>query len=326
MFFSRGSTALTRIGSQSNFRIDSNRLLQLSSNGFRWFHKQSIQNFFLLNNAIHGKAYFTFAIVPKRYYARRTTRLKQEDQTTTTTGTSLEERKPGTMYGDQPTAGEEEETTENSLTPAIKNHLYKVYGTLTAGLGFTAVSTIVGLFIPGLSIIGFIGSLVGIIVMVFTDKNRVVYRQNLFLAVCAFTGLAIAPLVGASSLGVIIAAALGTSGIFGAFTLAALKARRKSMLMLGGVLGGGLLVVFLCGVAHLLLPLFGVTNPALLGALFNINLYLGLGIFSLFIAYDTQQLIENYRAGDTDHISPALNLFLNIINIFVRLLHIFGRD
>jgi len=138
-------------------------------------------------------------------------------------------------------------------------------------------------------------------------------------------GIGIAPLVAASAPGVVFAAALGTSAIFGGFTLAALKARRKQMLMLGGVLMGGLLVVFCCGLAGLILPLLGVTNPAILGALYNINLYLGLGVFSLFIAYDTQNMIEMYKAGNDDHVSPALNLFLNIINIFIRLLQIFGR-
>jgi len=171
-----------------------------------------------------------------------------------------------------------------------------------------------------------IGSFIAILAVIFTDKAKVVRRQNLFLAACALTGLGIAPLVGASSLGAIIAAALGTSGIFGAFTLAALKARRKSMLMLGGVLGGTLLVVFLCGLAGLILPMLGVTNPALLAALYNINLYLGLGLFSLYVAYDTQYIIESFHEGDTDHISPALSLFLDVINIFIRLLHIFGRS
>jgi FtsH-binding integral membrane protein len=286
-------------------------------------HQKSIPNF-IPTTGSYKTWFITFTtFVPKRYYARKTTRVKQDEQTTTTTtGTSLEETKPGTMFG-QSTGPDE--STEGSLTPAIKNHLYKVYGTLMAGLGLTAISTVIGLFIPGLAIIGWIGSLVGIITLIFTDRSRIVFRQNLFLAICAFTGLSIVPLVAASSLGAILAAALGTSGIFGAFTLAALKARRKSMLMLGGVLGGGLLVVFFCGIAGLLLPLFGVTNPAILGALFSVNLYLGLGIFSLFVAYDTQQIIENFREGDTDHISPALNLFLDIINIFVRLLHIF-RD
>jgi len=297
-----------------------NNLVKLSRVGTHWVQQKSFTQFF--HKTVPFQTVFNInTIVPKRYYARRTTtRLKEEEQTTTTTtGTSLEQTTTGRVF-EQPST---EESTESSITPAIRNHLSKVYGTLLAGLGCTAICAVIGIFIPALSIIGFIGGFVGILTFAFTDRSRVIFRQNLFLGICALMGLSIGPLVGAASLGAVIAAGLGTTGIFGAFTLAALKARRKSMLMLGGVLGGGLALVFLSGVAFLLLTAFGVTNPAILGALFNINMYLGLGIFSLFIAYDTQLIIENYRDGDTDHISPALSLFLNIFNIFVRLLYIF---
>jgi len=215
-------------------------------------------------------------------------------------------------------------------TPDVRTHLAKVYGTLMAALGLTTAGTLVSIILPPAAMmagamVGMIGSLVGVLALVFTNRDNKVLRQNLFLGVAGLMGLSIAPLVAASAPGVVFAAALGTSAIFGGFTLAALKARRKSMLMLGGVLGGGLMLVFSCAIAGLLLPLFGVTSPAILGALYNVNLYLGLGIFSLYIAYDTQRMIESYKAGDDDHISPALSLFLDIINIFTRLLQIFGR-
>jgi len=137
--------------------------------------------------------------------------------------------------------------------------------------------------------------------------------------------LSIAPLVAASAPGVVFAAALGTSAIFGGFSLAALKAKRSTFLKFGGPLLGGLFMLVGCSIASLLLPLVGVTSPAILGALFNVNLYGGLILFSIFISYDTQRMIEDYRAGNRDHVSPALNMFLNIINIFIRLLSIF-RD
>jgi FtsH-binding integral membrane protein len=305
------------------------------SNGVLYYRQNPLQfslpaHPYFPTSSIGANKAFNGSIVSKRYYARRTTRTKaEEEQATSTRTTNLQEQQTATGTGLFGKRAEQEyygdETTEQSLTPDIRAHLSKVYGTLMAGLGATAVSTVLGLFAPGLSIVGTIGFIVGVFALVFTDRSRVVFRQNLFLAVCALAGLSISPLVGASSLGTILAAALGTSGIFAGFTLAALKARRKSMLLLGGVLGGGLLLVFFCALGGLLLPLFGVTNPAILGALWNINLYVGLGVFSLFVAYDTQRIIEDYREGNNDHVSHALNLFLDILNIFVRLLHIFGR-
>jgi len=268
-----------------------------------------------------------------RFYARRSARTRVEEvDTKQQQDTEItQQRVADTPWRreqqeqQQQQRSDMEQTTEDSITPEIRRHLSKVYGTLMAGLGIASVGTLVGIFVPGLAIFGAIASLVGVIAIVFLDRSKVTLRQNLLMAVCGLVGISIAPLVAVSSPGVVFAAALGTSAIFGGFTLAALKAKRKSMLMLSGVLFGGLLVVFSCSIAGLVLPLMGVTNPALLSGLFNINLYGGLGLFSLFIAYDTQRTIESYREGDNDHVTPALNLFLDIINIFIRLLQIFGR-
>jgi FtsH-binding integral membrane protein len=71
--------------------------------------------------------------------------------------------------------------------------------------------------------------------------------------------------------------------------------------------------------------MFGV-SPAVIKALYNVNLYLGLGIFSLFISFDTQQMIHDAREGHKDHVSHAMNMFLNLINVFIRLLSIFRNN
>jgi len=159
----------------------------------------------------------------------------------------------------------------------------------------------------------------------FTNPSKLTFRQNLLLAVGFMLGAGIAPLVLSSTPGVVFAALLGTSTIFGGFSLAALKAKRQSMLYLGGILGGGLLCLIAASLASIFLPMLGVTSPALLGALYNVNIYGGLALFSLYIAYDTQNMIEMYKAGNHDHIIPAANMFLNLFQIFIRLLEIFGR-
>eukprot|EP01126_Amoeba_proteus_P028330 TRINITY_DN2795_c0_g1_i5.p1 TRINITY_DN2795_c0_g1~~TRINITY_DN2795_c0_g1_i5.p1 ORF type:complete len:174 (+),score=28.39 TRINITY_DN2795_c0_g1_i5:533-1054(+) len=166
-------------------------------------------------------------------------------------------------------------------------------------------------------------SLIAVIAFCFTDPSRSALRTTLFMSITGLLGLTIGPLVAASTLGAVMAAGLGTCGIFAGFTLAALKAKRRSMLLLGGPLLGALGALVLCSLGSMLLPMFGVTSPAILGALHSFNLYGGLAIFSLFISYDTQQMIENHKEGMRDHLSPALNMFLNVFNIFVRLLSIF---
>jgi FtsH-binding integral membrane protein len=221
----------------------------------------------------------------------------------------------------------QDESQESAITPDVRRHLTKVYGTMMAGMGFAAAGAVAGGLAPGLAMAGMIGSLVGVVALAFMDRSRVTLRQNIFLGVTALLGMGLGPLLAATAPGVIFAAGLGTSAIFGGFTLAALKAKQKAMLMMGGPLIGGLFLLLGVSLSSVLLPVFGVTSPAILGFLYNLNLYGGLGIFSLFIAYDTQNMIEQYKAGDDDHVSPALNMFLNVFNIFVRLLQIFrGED
>ena len=58
--------------------------------------------------------------------------------------------------------------------------------------------------------------------------------------------------------------------------------------------------------------------------LFQLTMFGGLSLFSVFLAYDTQSMIERFRAGDRDHLLGAMNIFLNIIQTFRMLLVVFG--
>lgn len=61
--------------------------------------------------------------------------------------------------------------------------------------------------------------------------------------------------------------------------------------------------------------------------LHSVSLYGGLGIFSLYVAFDTQQIIADYEQGNRDVVHGAVNLFINFKAMFVRFVLIFmGRD
>jgi len=53
-------------------------------------------------------------------------------------------------------------------------------------------------------------------------------------------------------------------------------------------------------------------------------------IFSFYIVYDVQLIIggkhHTYRFGIDEHIFAALNIYLDVINLFIRILQIFGRE
>jgi len=270
-----------------------------------------------------------------RYYARQSTRrgtTTEEQKRTDQEQTSLwgndnkrqQEEQQNNQYNREPEQ-EDEGSTETALTPGCRKHLAKVYGTMMGAMGLSSIGVVTAGLLPIISLPALILSFIASIGIIMTDKSRVTLRQNMLMGFGFLMGAGIAPLVLSSSPGVVFAALLGTSTIFGGFSLAALRAKRKSMLYMGGLLMGGIFFLLATSLAGIFLPMLGVTNPAFLGALYNINVYGGLGIFSLFVAYDTQNMIEQYHAGNNDHITPALNMFINLIQIFIRLLEIFRR-
>ena len=55
--------------------------------------------------------------------------------------------------------------------------------------------------------------------------------------------------------------------------------------------------------------------------------YGGLGLFTLYIAYDTQKMIDEYEMGEDDHLKHAVDLFIDFKVIFTRVLVLLmGRD
>lgn len=55
----------------------------------------------------------------------------------------------------------------------------------------------------------------------------------------------------------------------------------------------------------------------------RIVLYIGIVIFSLFIVYDTNEVLLNkYNIYKDDFITPALSFYIDFINIFTRFLHL----
>ena len=53
-------------------------------------------------------------------------------------------------------------------------------------------------------------------------------------------------------------------------------------------------------------------------------LLLGAALFSLFIIYDTHMLMR--RLSAEEYIFAAINLYLDILNLFLHILRILGND
>jgi FtsH-binding integral membrane protein len=130
----------------------------------------------------------------------------------------------------------------------------------------------------------------------------------------ASVAFSLVPLIAFSELFVVRDAFLLTSGVFAGLGLVAINARDDAFLGMSGFLGAGLGGLFVIGLANMFLKSNG---------LMNIWLYGGLALFVAMLLYDMKE-IENRakRSSQFDPIAQSLRIYLDFINIFVRILFI----
>jgi len=68
--------------------------------------------------------------------------------------------------------------------------------------------------------------------------------------------------------------------------------------------------------------------PALRSSMQTAYSFIGVVIFSFYIVYDVQLIIggkhHKYRFGIDEHVFATLNIYLDVINLFIRILQMFG--
>ena len=114
------------------------------------------------------------------------------------------------------------------------------------------------------------------------------------------------PLIGDDSVRcrIIVTALVGSVCIFACFSASALLSTRRSALYLSGMLSSALTLLLWVGIANMFFRS---------ELLFTMQLYGGLFIFSGFVLFDTQLIIEKVSAGQTDYLWHALSLFLGTL-------------
>jgi len=197
-------------------------------------------------------------------------------------------------------------------------HLKNVYSSLAVCMFVAAagsyVHVVTRLFQGG--ILSLLGSLGMMFWLAMTPHNYETEKKRLAILAgfAFFTGVGLGPamdFVIAINPSIIVTAFLGTSIIFICFTLSALYAKRRSYLFLGGTLMSGLSLLFLMSVMNMF---FGSVM------LFKAHMYLGLIIMCGFVLFDTQLIIEKAENGDKDYIWHCVDLFLDFVTIFRKLM------
>lgn len=208
----------------------------------------------------------------------------------------------------------------SAITPDIQQHLTNVYSTLCG----TLLSAFAGSVFYLTTFIGggltFFAGLLLLIWLNMTPQHEVSKRLALLMGFGFAEGMSIGPLIYATlnlNPSIVTSALLGTVCIFVCFSASAYFAERRSYLYLGGFLGSALSMLFFISLFNLFFRTAMLTN---------LSLYGGLLVFCGFVIFDTQLIIEKASMGQKDFIRDALELFLDFVNIFIRLLIILSKD
>lgn len=176
----------------------------------------------------------------------------------------------------------------------------------------------------GVSLAAMIGS--GMVVHSIPYNEGFGVKQMAWLAHTGIMGAILAPicLMGGP---LVMRAAWYTAGVVGGLSAVAVCAPSDKFLNMGGALGIGLGVVFASSLGSLFLP----PTTAMGAGLHSMALYGGLLLFSMFLLYDTQRIIKQAETHPQnafgqvkpfDPINNAISIYLDTLNIFIRILHI----
>jgi len=223
---------------------------------------------------------------------------------------------------------EEEEDRERAWeavdrSDGLKQHLAQVYGILGGTIGVASLGSVASFVTPlGMihPLVPMLGSFVPLIWLSRTSPytDSAMKRGILMSSFGFLSGMSLAPIVGmAQAINPMIVpmSLVATTGMFGVMSAAALMAPKGNFQKFGAPLTGGLFCLIGVSVAGMFYP-----ESA---ALHSVSLYGGLGLFSLFITYDTQRMIHEYEHGERDAVQGALSMFINLKAVFRSFLVIF---
>lgn len=208
--------------------------------------------------------------------------------------------------------------TFDKLEAPVKKHVKKVYSTLAIAMLAATAGAYIHMFtnLMQAGLLTVLGSLGMLALLSFTPHNSKNEGKRLayLMGFAALTGMGLGPLLDMAiriEPSIVPTALLGTFVIFGCFSISALLCDNRQWLYLGGFLMSGLSWM-------LMLTLMNIFFRSQL--LFQVELYLGLALMCGFVLYDTQMVVEKRRRGDDDYIWHCVDLFIDMVNIFRRLL------
>ncbi|KAJ3323948.1 Bax inhibitor 1 [Boothiomyces sp. JEL0866] len=207
----------------------------------------------------------------------------------------------------------------SNLSPSVKSHVFEVYSNMAVMLGLASIGAYLDIMLDNFAggIISTIVSFVCLLGFYITDERINQQQAKMYLYTYSLMqGMSLAPLISFvayvdSSL---VFMALGATFIlFACFSIAALNSSRRDMIYTAGLLSSWISIYFWMSLMN-----FFVGSQMI----YTGELYLGLIIFSMFVVFDTQLMIAKAEAGSKLVLRHSLELFIDFIQLFVKLLQI----
>ncbi|KAJ5921391.1 hypothetical protein N7466_009717 [Penicillium verhagenii] len=172
----------------------------------------------------------------------------------------------------------------------------------------------------GVGLVGSIGSMYGTF---YTSPDNYVMKYGFWTLFNLTQAALLSPLMFYNP-ALLARAGIYTVGLMGSIAFVGATAKQEKYLYLGGPLLAGVVLVAISGLAPMVLP---ATAARTLMWSERIWLYGGLAVFGGFTLYDVQKVLHHARLAERgymkrDVVNESVNLELDFINIFVRMVQI----
>lgn len=199
------------------------------------------------------------------------------------------------------------------MSETVSGHIAKVYATLAYGIVVTAI----GATIKGIHpILPFFAGLWTMLCIACSEKNNEKLLYFSLFSLCQ--GVLIADIVSIVPVEVIITTMSTLFVLFSTISLSAFFAKGDiDFLILYGILGTILNGILFVSLANLYLH-----SKTLL----YWDVIVGLFTFSIYLFVDTMKMVYDHEKGNNDFVWHALSLYLDVLNIFIRLLILIAEN
>jgi FtsH-binding integral membrane protein len=207
-------------------------------------------------------------------------------------------------------------TDFSHLEQPVVDHLKNVYLTLTGVIGISAIGAYFQIVTNFSTTLASILTFVFLLGITFSTYSGVSQEKRLALLGLFgfFEGASLGSLINhviKIDPSIVTTALFCTTAIFVAFSAAAMFAQRRQYLYLGGYLSFSVLFMCIASFVNIFTQSTGINW---------ILLYGGLVVFMGYVIYDTQVIIEKASHGDFNFVNHSLELFIDFVAIFVRIL------